>query len=72
MEEYLQRFLSLGKQETRPLVLLNLADVVERTLTLVRPKAQHLGVELKWSAPADPPWWPVTRIKSPRPSSICC
>jgi signal transduction histidine kinase len=55
MEEYLQRFLSLGKQETRPPVLLNLADVVERTLTLVRPKAQHLGVELQWSAPAAPP-----------------
>ena len=55
MEEYLQRFLSLGKQGTRPPVLLNLADVVERTLTLVRPKAQHLGVELQWSAPAAPP-----------------
>ena len=54
MEEYLQRFLSLGKQETRPPVLLNLADVVDRTLTLVRPKAQHLGVELQWSRPADP------------------
>lgn len=53
MEEYLQRFLSLGKQETRPLIPLDLADVVERALTLVRPKAQHLGVDLQWSAPAD-------------------
>jgi len=53
MEEYLQRFLSLGKQETRPLTRLNLADVVERALALVRPKARHLGVELHWSAPAD-------------------
>lgn len=55
MEEYLQRFLSLGKQEARPPVPLNLADVVDRTLTLVRPKAQHLGVEVQWSAPAAPP-----------------
>lgn len=54
MEEYLQRFLSLGKQETRPLSSLNLAEVVARALTLVRPKARHLGVELQWSAPADP------------------
>ena len=55
MEEYLQRFLSLGKQEVRPLAALNLAEVVERSLTLVNPKARHLGVELQWSAPADPP-----------------
>lgn len=55
MEGYLQRFLSLGKQETRPPIPLNLADVVDRTLALVRPKAQHLGVELQWSAPANPP-----------------
>ncbi len=54
MEEYLQRFLSLGKQESRPLAPLNLAEVVERALTLVRPKSRHLGVELQWSAPADP------------------
>jgi signal transduction histidine kinase len=54
MEEYLQRFLSLGKQGARPLAPLNLAEVVERTLTLVRPKARHLGVEVQWSAPADP------------------
>lgn len=54
MEEYLQRFLSLGKQGDRPLVPLDLAEVVERSLTLVRPKARHLGVALQWSAPADP------------------
>lgn len=54
MEEYLQRFLSLGKQQTRRLVPLDLVQVVDRARNLVRPKAQHLGVELQWSAPGDP------------------
>jgi len=52
MEEYLQRFLALGKQESRPPVPMDLAEVVERSLALVRPKAQHLGVALQWSRPA--------------------
>lgn len=54
MEEYLQRFLALGKQQTRPLVRLDVAAVVARALALVRPKADHLAVELQWSAPTDP------------------
>ncbi len=56
MEEYLQRFLSLGKQETRRLIPLDLVQVVDRARSLVRPKSQHLGVELQWSAPGDPQW----------------
>lgn len=54
MEEYLQRFLSLGRQDSRPPAPLDLADVIERSLHLVRPKARHLGVALQWSRPAAP------------------
>lgn len=54
MEEYLQRFLALGKQPSRPWGQLDLAALVVRALALVRPKADHLGVDVQWSAPADP------------------
>jgi signal transduction histidine kinase len=53
MEEYLQRFLALGKQPSRPWGPLDLAALVVRALALVRPKADHLGVDVQWSAPAD-------------------
>lgn len=54
MAEYLQRFLALGKPPSRPAVPLDLATIVARALALVRPKAEHLGVDVQWSAPADP------------------
>jgi len=54
MEEYLQRFLTLGRNQTRALVQLDVAGVVARALALVRPKAEHLGVDVQWCAPADP------------------
>jgi signal transduction histidine kinase len=53
-EEYVKRFLALGRVNARPFVSLNLAEVVEGALSLVRPKADHLGVDLRWSTPVEP------------------
>ena len=53
MERYLRRFLALGttsrKLQLRPILL---ADLVEGLLPLVRPAAQHVGVEIQWQRPS--------------------
>lgn len=49
MEEYLQRFLQLGKTSQLSAVgPLELAALVEDLLPLVEPAARHAGVELRW------------------------
>lgn len=49
MEQYIQRFLQLGKPgETASLVPLDLAALVDDLVPLVEPSARHAGVELKW------------------------
>jgi signal transduction histidine kinase len=51
MEDFLERFLSLGKYESGPPVPVDLSEVVQHVLPLVQPKARHLGVELAWTPP---------------------
>jgi signal transduction histidine kinase len=55
METHLQQFLQLGRAEagTAP-HLVDLCEVVESMLPLVRPAAQHAGVALDWH-PCQPP-----------------
>jgi signal transduction histidine kinase len=49
MEEYLQRFLQLGKPAAaEPNDVIDLAAVVDDLLPLVEPAARHAGVELRW------------------------
>ncbi|MEX2170484.1 MAG: HAMP domain-containing sensor histidine kinase [Pirellulales bacterium] len=49
MEEYLQRFLQLGKPAERPLLEpVNLAKLIDELLPLLQPAARHAGVELRW------------------------
>jgi signal transduction histidine kinase len=49
MEEYLQRFLQLGKGNDLSAVgSIDLAALVEDLLPLVAPTARHAGVELRW------------------------
>ncbi len=54
MESQLQRYLRIGRQPTelvrRPIDLVNL---VEKLLPLIRPAAQHTGVELVWNRPSE-------------------
>jgi signal transduction histidine kinase len=54
METYLRRFLTLGAEHRPPAAELDLAQVVEDVLPLVRPAADHLGVALHWAPPARP------------------
>ncbi len=54
MEEYIGRFLALGQRREQPRVRVDLADLIEGSLGLVRPKASHLGVELQSSVPTGP------------------
>ena len=51
MEKYLQRFLSLGKHQMPRRDQVNLCEIVEQVLSLVRPSAVHAGVDLQWRPP---------------------
>ena len=53
MEKYLQRFLTLGRPSVTQRAAVNLVELVESVLPLVRPSAQHVGVELEFAAPAE-------------------
>ncbi|MFP6693015.1 MAG: ATP-binding protein [Pirellulales bacterium] len=55
MEKYLQRFLSLGRTSIGPHQDLDICELVENVLPLVKPAAQHVGVRLEWTPPADRP-----------------
>lgn len=49
MEQYIQRFLQLGKaSDSTTLVPLDLASLVDDLVPLVEPSARHAGVELEW------------------------
>jgi signal transduction histidine kinase len=49
MEEYIQRFLQLGKREDeRRHSEVDLTHLIDDLLPLVRPTAQHSGVDLQW------------------------
>jgi signal transduction histidine kinase len=49
MEEYLQRFLQLGKQpEEQAKQIVDLAALVDDTLPLVQPAARHARIDLQW------------------------
>jgi signal transduction histidine kinase len=49
MEEYLQRFLQLGKTSSLSAIgALDVAALIEDLLPLVEPAARHAGVQLRW------------------------
>jgi len=54
MEKYLQRFLSLGHTPPKPHEQVDLTQLIEDVLPLVRPAAQHVGVEVQWAGPDEP------------------
>jgi signal transduction histidine kinase len=54
METYLRRFLTLGAEHGAPRATVDLAQVVENILPLVRPTASHLDVDLRWTPPDEP------------------
>jgi signal transduction histidine kinase len=54
MEQYIQRFLQLGKSsETPASQRVDLTALVDDLVPLVAPSARHAGVELVWQRPAD-------------------
>jgi signal transduction histidine kinase len=55
MEDFLGRFLSLGKFQSGPAIPVDLVEIVQRVLPLVQPKSRHLGVEVSWTAPESKP-----------------
>lgn len=55
MEEYIQRFLQLGKTSEVPkLESLDLAALVDGLVPLVEPSARHAGVVLEWRRESEP------------------
>jgi len=49
MEQYIQRFLQLGKpSESSSLVPIDLGALIDDLVPLVEPSARHAGVELQW------------------------
>jgi signal transduction histidine kinase len=54
MEEYIQRFLQLGKPPQAEAVdTIDLANLVDDLLPLVQPAARHSGVDLQWKQISD-------------------
>jgi signal transduction histidine kinase len=51
IETYIQRFLTLGRPSAIEPVAVELADVVDEAVQLVRPTAVHLGVGIEWMRP---------------------
>jgi len=55
MEQYIQRFLQLGKSsETSAMQSIDLTALVDDLLPLVEPSARHVGVELVWQRASGP------------------
>ena len=54
MDQYLRRFMALGRNETRRHELTDLVPIVQNVLSLVSPTARHLGVAIEWREPEDP------------------
>ena len=59
IETHIQRLLALGRPQTAEKLDTDLADVVQQAIELVRPSAQHLGVELQFAPPAAPVIFPA-------------
>jgi signal transduction histidine kinase len=54
MDEYIQRFLRLGDgEQDRERAEIDIVELVDQLLPLVRPAAQHGGVSILWKSPAD-------------------
>jgi signal transduction histidine kinase len=51
METYLQRFLTFGRGETLSRVPLDLGQLIDSVLPLVRPACQHARIELRFDRP---------------------
>ncbi len=54
MERYLKQFFSRGDGAIKPHTPVNLVAVVEEVLALVRPNAEHIGVQLQFTPPENP------------------
>ncbi|VAX38848.1 hypothetical protein MNBD_PLANCTO02-3322 [hydrothermal vent metagenome] len=54
MERYLKQFFSRGDGTIKPHTPINLVAVVEEVLALVRPNAEHVGVQLQFTPPENP------------------
>lgn len=54
IEEYVRRFLALGRGQSAPLRPLDWNAVIAGVMPLVQPRCQHLGVTLRWSPPSAP------------------
>jgi signal transduction histidine kinase len=52
-ERDLQRFLEIGRGESAVRTEVHPARIVEESLELLRPRAVHLGIEMKWSPPSE-------------------
>lgn len=62
MENYLQRFLALGKVSTGEFKQTDLQTVVESAITLIEPTAKHLGVAIRQQWPELPLELPADRV----------
>jgi signal transduction histidine kinase len=52
MEKYIQRILTMGRQEPpRDRAHVDLAELIDHSLPLVKPAAVHAGVDLRWDRP---------------------
>ena len=54
MESYLQRFMTLGRDQPLAAEKVSLATVVEDALSLVRPACVHAGIDLELIRPSQP------------------
>ncbi len=55
METHLQRFLAWGSPQRRAFQQVDLVALIDNLLPLVRPAAEHMGVQLVWQPPEDRP-----------------
>ncbi len=53
IEEYIRRFLAIGKRTEGPLRAADFGELVQRVLPLVQPRARHLQVEMRWTPTDD-------------------
>lgn len=53
MEEYIQRFLQLGKSDVAENTRIDVARLIDELLPLVQPAARHAHVAIDWQPPAD-------------------
>lgn len=54
IEDYLKRFLALGKPEPRETKRFNITEICSQSVQLISPSAEHVGVQLTSSLPSEP------------------